>query len=92
MLGFLKNIQAQLIGVVAAAATLALLLWSAFRSGAKKAKAEAKADAMVRENVALKEVNQTIQDDLKVVTEIRNDVQSRDDAQLTDSADAWVRK
>lgn len=89
---FLSAIPSKIWGFICAAAGVALLIWSVFRSGKKQAKAEAKADAMVRENVALKEVNQTIQDDLKVVTEIRNDVQSRDDAQLTDSADAWVRK
>ena len=89
---FLSAIPSKIWGFICSAVAVALLIWSVFRSGKKQAKAEAKVDAMVRENVALEKVNQTIQDDVKVVTEIRNDVQSRDDAQLTDSADAWVRK
>ncbi len=89
---FLLGIPTKIWGFICAAAGAALLIWSVFRSGKKQAKAEAKAEAVVRENVALKEVNQTIQDDIRVVTEIRNDVQARDDTQLADSADAWVRK
>ena len=89
---FLSTIPSKIWGFICAAVAVALLIWSVFRSGKKQAKAEAKVDAMVRENVALEKVNQTIQDDLKVVTEIRNDVDTRSDSQLTDSADAWVRK
>lgn len=91
-MGFLAELPTKIWGFICAAVAVALLIWSAFRSGKKQAKAEAKADATVRENVALKEVNQTIQDDVKVVTEIRTNVQARDDAQFADSADAWVRK
>lgn len=89
---FLTSIPSKIWGFICAAVAVALLIWSVFRSGKKQAKAEAKTEATIKENVALKEVNQTIQDDLKVVTEIRNDVDTRSDSQLTDSADAWVRK
>lgn len=91
-MGFLSAIPSKIWGFICTAVGVALLIWSVFRSGKKQAKAEAKVDAMVRENAALEKVNKTIQDDLKVVTEIRNDVQARDDTQLADSADAWVRK
>lgn len=89
---FASAIPAKVWGFICTAVAVLFVIWATFRSGKKQAKIEAKVEDLKEENAQLKEVTKTIQDDLEVVAEVRNDVSSLPSADLSSRADKWVRK
>lgn len=91
VLGFLKQIPGKVWGAVCTVVAALLLLWAIFQKGKSQAKAEAKTEKLEEKVVVLQDTIETIQEEAKVVKEIKEEVNALPAPDLSKRADRWVR-
>jgi hypothetical protein len=90
-LSFLKQIPTKIWGVVCTVVAGLVLLWALFQKGKSQGKAEAKVEHLEEEVLVLTDVVETIQEEAKVVKEIKEEVNALPAPDLSKRADRWVR-